>query len=132
MTHAAVVLPTVLLQRLKSDGAASGRGLSGEIRHRLQASYEHESRDPETRRFVEWTEELTESIARDLGVRWYQTKFAREAMKSGLEVLIGEYAAEGDSVPDVPWSGYSDDAPPNVVGQTHARLVVRARPRKPR
>src|SRR2546422_2822591 len=28
---------------------------------------------------------------------------------------------------DTPFSGYSDDAPHDVVGQTHARLILRSR-----
>jgi len=40
MRHTAIVLPETLLTRLKEAGAASGRGFSGEVRHRLIASLE--------------------------------------------------------------------------------------------
>lgn len=43
MAHTGVVLPHDLLQRLKADGLSSGRGLSGEIRRRLQASYDQDA-----------------------------------------------------------------------------------------
>ena len=37
MVHTAVVLPRDLLEQLRKDAEASGRGLSTEIRQRLQA-----------------------------------------------------------------------------------------------
>ena len=132
MVHTGVLLPAALLQRLKPDGASSGRGLSAEIRYRLQASYEQEESDPDTRRLIECTEALSESIARDLGVPWHKSAFGRAAMKAGFTVLIAEYDSEDEKVPDAQWSGYPDEAPPDVVGQTHARLVLRACPRTQR
>ena len=66
MAHTGVVLPHDLLQRLKADGLSSGRGLSGEIRRRLQASYDQDARDPDTRHLIECTEQLANSITRDL------------------------------------------------------------------
>jgi hypothetical protein len=129
MRHTGVVLPQKLLERLKTDGANSRRGLSGEIRHRLQGAYDQEARDPETRFLIECADDLANSISADLGVAWYLTAFGRAAMKAGLLVFIGKYDGKGEKVPDVSWSGYPDDAPPEVVGQTHARLVLKARQR---
>lgn len=132
MAHTGVVLPNDLLQRLKGNGASSGRGLSGEIRHRLQIAYEQEARDPETRYLVECTEHFADSLERDLNVPWHQTEFGRSAMKAGLLVLLREYDTGSDKAPAAPWSGYPDDAPPEVVAETHMRLVMRAHPRKHR
>jgi hypothetical protein len=46
MVHTAVVLPRSLLEQLKRDAEVSERGLSAEIRHRLQASYNHPDDEP--------------------------------------------------------------------------------------
>ena len=131
MAHTGVVLPQDLLQRLKADGVSSGRGLSGEIRRRLQASYDQEAGDPATRHLIECTEQLANSITRDLLSPWHRTSFGRAAIKAGLSLLIAEYDIEGEKPADLPWTGYPDDAPPEVVGQTHARLALRAHPRRP-
>ena len=50
MVHTAVVLPRDLLERLRRDAKASDRGLSTEIRQRLQLTYDQEGlpSDPET------------------------------------------------------------------------------------
>jgi hypothetical protein len=48
-------------------------------------------------------------------------------MNAGVSVFLGEYDAWGNDLPDTSFTGYPDDAPPEVVGQTHARLILRAR-----
>jgi hypothetical protein len=90
-------------------------------------SFDQEGRDPQTIQLVERIKNLADGLARDLGVQWHRTEFARKAFKAGLAILLGEYDAEGDTPPDTPFSGYPDEAPPDVVGQTHARLILRAR-----
>jgi hypothetical protein len=127
MVHTALVLPTDLLVRLKRDAAASDQAVSAVIRQRLQTSFEREGPDPETSGLVECIKDLADSLARDLGVPWHRTDFGRKAMKDGVEIFLGEYDAEGGKLPDTPFTGYPDDAPPKVVGQTHARLILRAR-----
>ena len=55
MVHTAVVLPRDLLERLRTDAERSERGLSTEIRQRLQLTYDLEGlpRDPETSDLIE-------------------------------------------------------------------------------
>jgi hypothetical protein len=127
MVHTAVVLPTDVLERLKRDAATSDRGVSAVIRERLQTSFDREGPDPQTNDLVECIKDLADSYARDVGVAWTTHEFGRSAMKAGIAVFLAEYDAEGDTVPDTPFTGYPDDAPPDVVGQTHARLILRAR-----
>ena len=124
MVHTAVLLPGDLIMRLKKD--AIGHGLSAEIRRRLQTSYDRqEGHDPRTSELVQCIVELASSLARDLGVQWYSTEFAREAFKAGVAEFLGENEADGPS--EAPYSGHPDDAPPVVIGRTHARLIWIAR-----
>jgi len=48
-------------------------------------------------------------------------------LKAGIAVLLSQYDAEDERVPDTWFRGYPDDAPSDVVGQTHMRLVLRKR-----
>jgi hypothetical protein len=127
MVHTAVVLPMVLLERLKRDAAASGQTVSAAIRQRLQTSFDREGADPQTSDLVERVKDLADSLARDLGWPWHRHEFGQRAMEAGIIKFLGEYHAEGDRLPDTPFSGYPDDASPDVVGQTHARLIMAAR-----
>ncbi len=127
MMHTGVVLPQHLLERLRADGERSGGGLSGEIRRRLQTSYDLEGLNPPTRRLIEDTRKLAESLALDIGAQWHESDFVRKALKAGFAVFLQEYDPKAERVADTAFSGYPDDAPHDVVGQTHARLILRAR-----
>lgn len=122
MVHTAVVVPAPLRDRLISDGQGSGRGLSGEIRQRLQML---DGLDHQTRKLVENTIKLTNSLARDLGTQWHEHDFARRALKAGFGVLLDQYAPERERATDAPYTGHPDDAPYDVIGQTHARIILR-------
>lgn len=129
MKHTGIVLPLDLLERLKDDARRSGRGLATEIRHRLQQSFDQEeerSRHPEMTALVEGIKKLADSLYRDVGVQWHRHKFSRDALKAGIAVFLSKYDAEDERAPDMPFTGYPDDAPPDVVGQTHARLILRS------
>lgn len=129
MVHTALVLPQQMLERLRSDARASGQGVSAEIRRRLQMTYDQEGlpSDPQTTDLIKSIKELADSLAGDLRVQWYKHEFALKAFKAGIAVFLGQYDAEGDAHPDAPFHGHPDDAPHDVVGQTHARLILRAR-----
>ena len=71
MVHTAVVLPRDLLERLKTDGERSERGLSTEIRRRLVATYGEVPRDAETTDLVEFIQMLADSLGRDVG-KWHE------------------------------------------------------------
>lgn len=126
MVHTAVVLPQDLLKRLRADAERSKRGLSTEIRQRLQWTYDLERlpHDPETSDLIERIKRLTNTLAGDLGKKWYESNYAMAAFKGGLGELLAPYAPEGDEgVRDIP--GHAD--PPEAVGRTHARIIMAAR-----
>ena len=125
MVHTAVVLPRALLERLKTDAERSATGLSTEIRQRLLATYDLEAppRDPRTTELVERIESLTESLARDLGKKWHESRYALAALKGGLATFLAPYEPK-----DHAGSRDADDPVdnPETVGRTHARLIMAA------
>ncbi len=126
MVHTAVVLPRGLLDQLRRDGERSERGLSTEIRRRLQASYRTEElpRDPETAELVEFIRSLADGLAKDLGKTWHQSKYVLAALRGGLGTFLEQYQPEGDAGVYDPGDP-SDN--PETVGRTHARLIIAAR-----
>jgi hypothetical protein len=127
MVHTAVVLPRSLLERLKKDAEASERGLSTEIRQRLQASYDLEAGDTSTVDLVQCIKALADELARDLKVQWHKQEFALKAFKAGIEKFLAPYYAEGRAPAEPQFVGHPDDAPPEVVGHWHARRILRNR-----
>jgi hypothetical protein len=117
MVHTAVVLPPELVAKLKADAEASGRGLSGEIRRRLQSTY---LGDPETNRFLAAVRKLAKAVARDQRTEWYLHSYALAAFRAGVVELLSRYVLLGDE--KVRPDGDGDD-PPEVVGRTYARLI---------
>jgi len=129
MVHTAVVLPRDLLERLKKDAETSDRGLSTEIRQRLQLTYAQEGLpdDPETNNLLADIKVLAQNLDRDLGTKWHRHPYVRAAFKSGVVEFLARYQPKGpegrgDLRPRSPATGEPDD-PPEVVGRTHARLI---------
>jgi hypothetical protein len=126
MVHTAVVLPRDILERLKADAEAADRGLSTEIRQRLQLTYDLEGlpRDPETSELVEFIKNLADNLAGDLGKKWHQHAYALAALKAGVEAFLAQHQPEGDARarPDTRVVGEPKDSP-ETVGRTHARLI---------
>lgn len=126
MVHTAVVLPGDLLERLRRDAAASGQGLSAEIRRRLQLTYDLERlpHDSETKDLVRCIENLAENLAGDLGKKWHEQGYALAAFKAGVAAFLAHYNPKGDASIrlDTRLVGESDDQP-ETVGRTHARLI---------
>jgi hypothetical protein len=120
MVHTAVVLPPDLVARLKTDAEASDKGLSAEIRQRLQSTYLSQSSPAETNQFLAAVRKLAEMLARDLGSQWYEHAYALAAFKAGVAEFLSRYLLEGDE--KVRPDGDGDD-PPDVVGRTYARLI---------
>ena len=115
MVHTAFVLPRDLIERLKADAERTDRGLSTEIRQRLQLTYDLEGlpRDPETSDLIECITSLAENLAGDLGKKWHESKYALAAFKGGLATFLAPYAPEGDEgAYDIP--GHTDK--PEAVG----------------
>lgn len=130
MVHTAVVLPRDVLGRLKKDAEISDRGLSTEIRQRLQLTYDLQAlpRDPETNDLIDAIKSLADNLAGDLGKTWHQDRYALTAFKAGVAAFLDQYRPEGDQSrrPDTRVAGEPDD-PPEAIGRTHARLIWLAR-----
>jgi hypothetical protein len=132
MVHTAVVLPRDLLERLRREAEARDRGLSTEIRQRLLA-YEQDrdlellqQRDHETKDMLEAIKLLADNLAGDLGKKWHEHPYGLAAFKAGVAAFLARYQPEGDESvrPDTRVVGESND-PPDVVGRTHARLILK-------
>ena len=128
MVHTAIALPHDLIEQLRKDAAASGQGLSTEIRQRLQLVDAQKmidaARDPETKELIRIIENLADNLARDLGVKWHEHAYALAAFRAGVMAFLAQYKPEGDASvrPDTRVVGEPDD-PAEVVGRTHARLI---------
>jgi hypothetical protein len=135
MVHTAVVLPRDLLERMRRDAEASDQGLSTEIRQRLQLTYDLEGlpRDSETSELVDSIKLLADNLAGDLGKKWHQHPYALAAFKAGLAELLAQYRPAGKESlrPDTRVVGRPAD-PPDVVGRTHARLILVAKGEGPK
>jgi hypothetical protein len=131
MVHTAVALPRDMLERLKREAKAADRGLSTEIRLRL----ERPERDVATLRLLDAIALLADYVADDLGKKWYEHAYALAAFKAGVTGLLAYYLPEGDE--NVPpettrydkrldpdrWGAFEPDDSPETVGRTYARLV---------
>ena len=93
MVHTAVVLPRDLLERLKTDGERSERGLGAEIRQRLVADSGKVPRDAETTGLVEFIQMLADSLSRDVG-KWHESETAKAAFVAGLLEFLKPEALE--------------------------------------
>jgi len=105
----------------------SGRGLSTEIRRRLQLTYDQEGlpSDPQTTDLVRSIKNLADNLAGDLGKKWHEHPYTLAAFKAGVATFLAQYQPDGDASrrPDTRVVGEPDD-PPDVVGRTHARLIL--------
>jgi hypothetical protein len=137
MVHTAVMLPLDLSRRLKEDGEASGRGQSGEIRQRLEESYDPErSPDANTSILLNCIGRLADEIAKDDHVgrqrQWYEDPHALSAFKAGVEALISGYRAKErptppktkSAKPSEPLKSEEPSDPPDAIGRTYARMIL--------
>jgi hypothetical protein len=130
MVHTAIALPRDLLDRLKGDAAASGQGLSTEIRRRLQQVDDRmaiqRKSGPETSDLIDMTEALAANLADDLGAKWHEDAYALAAFKAGLVAILAQYKPDGDASvrPGVGAFGFGElNDPPDVVGRMHAKWI---------
>jgi hypothetical protein len=135
MVHTAIALPRDLLERLKKDAEASDRGLSTEIRYRLNQSYDQEGpSDPQTTDLVAAIKRLADNLASGLGMKWHQHRYVLAAFKTGVALFLAQCQPEGDesTPPDTvsvfgefkPRDAGEPHDPPDAVGRTHARFIM--------
>jgi hypothetical protein len=126
MVHTAVVLPPHLIAQLKASAEENGHSMSEEIRLRLRLSClmppSHD--DFETRNLLGAIRHLSNILARDVGKRWHQHRYAMAAFKAGVMEFLARYEPEGEENkhPSASKTGGASD-PPDVVGRTHARMI---------
>lgn len=125
MVHTAIVLPRNLIERLRRDAEAHGKGLSGEIRERLKLTYDlgGGQDDQETDDLLSAIRQLARNLGRDQGVKWHQHPKALAAFGAGVQALLSRYELQTNSGQSAGFTGDPND-PPEVVGRTHARLVA--------
>jgi hypothetical protein len=133
LVHTAVALPRDMLERLKREAEAAGRGLSTEIRLRL----ERPKRDRETLELLDAIGLLAVYVEEDLAKKWHEHAYTFAAFTAGVNALLAYYQPEGDEKepPDeihrqIRQGGYPErletiepDDSPETIGRTHARLV---------
>ena len=127
MVHTAVVLPRDLLEQLKKAAGECGRGLSTEIRGRLQDSADLEKGlqiDTVTSDLLNSIRLLAEGLARDMSGIWHRNSDVLDAFKAGVMAFLSQYPLQVSvgAVPDRQVSSELDD-PPAVVGRTLARRI---------
>jgi len=126
MVHTAVVLPRDLIARLKSDAEISGRGLSTEIRRRLQASFgaAQQPSTPSTDLLINLIKNIDQNLSHDAS--WSESDFASEVFKWGVIDVISELTTHGSE----PRPGtiklqsrYGSDVKAEIIGRTLARTA---------
>jgi hypothetical protein len=127
MVHTAVVLPRDLLERLKKAAEVDSRGLSTEIRARLQHSADFLKGlqiDPVTGDLLNSIRLLAETLKSDMGERWHRDRDVLAAFKAGVTAILGQYPlqAHESAGPENRGAGEPGDAP-EVVGRTLARRI---------
>jgi hypothetical protein len=126
MVHTAIALPRDVLEALRSEAKKNGWGVSTEIRARLlTADLIGASSDRQTTGLLRCIERLADKLARDLNQNWHEHPYALAAFKAGVAAFLAKYQPEGDAsaCPNVV-PGEHDD-PPEAIGRTHARLVLK-------
>ena len=83
--------------------------------------------DGETSDLVEAIKLLADNLAGDLGKKWHQHAYALKAFRAGVAAFLAQYQPQGEEGvrPDTRVVGEPSD-PPDVVGRTHARLIMAA------
>ena len=125
MVHTAIALPRDLLDALRRDAIAGGKGLSTAIRHILQMYYllPGRSAEPETNNLLTSIKTLASVLDRDLGKKWYEHPYALAAFKAGVAAFLARYQPEGDENVPPDWVAGDPVDPPGAVGRTHARRI---------
>src|SRR5947209_3588761 len=89
MVHTAVVLPRDLLEKLRKEAELSDRGVSAEIRHRLQLVTDIEAlpSDPVNMDLLNSIRLLADILYEDLGKKWHEHPYAHAAFKAGVSAF---------------------------------------------
>jgi hypothetical protein len=126
MVHTAVVLPRDLLEGLKKAAEGDGRGLSTEIRARLQHSANFLNGlqiDPVTGDLLNSIRLLGETLESDMGAKWHRDRDVLAAFKAGVMAFLGQYPLQAYESAGPENRGAGEPDAPEVVGRTLARRI---------
>ena len=98
MKQLKVGLPDYLREELERAAAASGKSLADELRVRLEASFESEGSDPETRTLVTAVDNLAELVAIQTGHKWHKHPAANRVLRYAIAARLARLKPEGEPV----------------------------------
>jgi hypothetical protein len=112
-------LEAEILDRLRSGG----RGLSDEIRDRLQRTFKEDAIDPVTRELRDGLVSIAARLHLDSGAEWYASPYAHRAFVAAIAQRVDAYAPP----PEESSAAVSDlFEPPDTVGRLRERDDRRA------
>jgi len=98
MKQLKVGLPDYLREELEQAAAASGKSLADEVRVRLEASFESEGSDPETRALVGAVDFLAGLVNIQTGHKWHQHPAANRVLRYAIMARLARLKPNGDPV----------------------------------
>jgi hypothetical protein len=120
--HTAVVLSPEVRDKLKQ----SERGLSEEIRERIERTFKYDEVDPVTRELVEGLINIAALLRIDFGAEWHRWPRAYEAFATAAAQRLAGYALPQDIVADTTSEMLTENDLPETVGRMRERDDQRA------
>jgi hypothetical protein len=128
MVQTAFRLPRELHEQIKA--AAGERGISEEIRRRLEASFGPEAgSDVQTRELGAVISQLAARMDEDYGA-WHHDPFSFQAFKAGINLVMDHSRPKGEPVgkpkPNSVAEMMGEAGTPEQVGKSWAAVILRA------
>ena len=120
--HTAVVLSPDVRDKLKQ----SERGLSEEIRERIERTFKYDEVDPVTRELVEGLINIAALLRIDFGAEWHRWPRAYEAFAAAAAQRLAGYALPQGIVTDTTSEMLTENDLPETVGRMRERDDQRA------
>ena len=120
LAHVGVRVDPAIADRLR----ASERGLSDEIRERLERTFKYDEVDPVTRELVEGLINIAALLRIDFKAEWHAWLGAYEAFAVAVAQRLSAYAPPSGMVVD-PESGFQEDET-KIIGRVRERDDRRA------
>ncbi len=121
--HTAVVLSPEVRDKLKQ----SERGLSEEIRERIDRTFKYDEVDPVTRELVEGLINIAALLRIDFGAEWHAWPRAYEAFAAAVAQRLAGYTPPPGVMTSAASEMLSSDDLPETVGRMRERDDGRAR-----
>ena len=112
MVHTAVMLPQDLLERLRRDADATDRGVSAEIRRRIQLTYDQEALPTKTRELLDEIEQVAVSLEEP----WQDNRFAFDVFKAAIIERLARHEPSSEAAGPTGrlQAKYGKDAKPEI------------------